>query len=224
MEMDGLLLNLVSSYEERVAMVEEVIASAYHAAVASDADLVELQNERERLRTALRELLAKNCSLRRKDFDKLLEKILADSKIKREEIEEEQNRVMEGLDGYLKEQKGLISRLRESLERLAEGEAEWSGVAAAVADLKGTCQDKGKQLLSTLRAFQLSLTAYRKEEEGINQALRRLVEKGGLATTEDLRQLEAAKAREERIVERRLRQEEVQNLLAHFRQERLEGN
>jgi len=222
--MNGLVLELISSYEKRLALMEELIANACYVRAASDAGLAELQNERGSLKTSLRELLANNCSLRRKDFDGLLEKILADSERTGEEIEEEQKRVREGLKGYLKEQKRLAAYLRAQLEKLAQGEAEWDGLAAAVAGLKAACQDRGDQVLSMLRSFQLRLEAFRKEEEGINRTLERLVEKGESLVTEDLRQLEAAKARQERTVERRLRQDEVQRLLAHFRRERREGD
>jgi hypothetical protein len=46
------------------------------------------------------------------------------------------------------------------------------------------------------------------------------VERGESLKLEDLRQLEAAKAGQERRAEKELRQEDVERLLAHFKEQR----
>jgi hypothetical protein len=66
--------------------------------------------------------------------------------------------------------------------------------------------------------------AFQKEEEEMNRTLGRLAEKSEFLRIEDLRRLEVAGVRQERIVAMKLRQEEVQRLLAQFGQERREGS
>ncbi len=73
------ILDLITSYENRIATVEELMTTAYQATVTSDGSFDILDEERERLKTGLQKTLTKNCSLRRKDFDRLMEKILSDS-------------------------------------------------------------------------------------------------------------------------------------------------
>jgi len=115
--MESLVLDLINSYENRISMVESLITTAYQAAAASDESLTELDKERERLKTRLRETLVQNCSLRRKDFNSLIERVLADSEGKKKEIEEEQRRVREKLKEYLDEQKGLAASLKAQLAK-----------------------------------------------------------------------------------------------------------
>jgi len=52
--------------------------------------------------------------------------------------------------------------------------------------------------------------------------LQRLVDRGEGLKLEDLRHLDAAKAKDERKIVRELRREDVDRLLAHFKQRRLE--
>ena len=82
---------------------------------------------------------------------------------------------------------------------------------------------KGQRLFAMFRDFQIHLEAFRKEQEEINHKLQRLVDRGEFLSLEDLRQLEATKAQQQRKVDRELRREEVGRMLSHFRQQRQEG-
>ena len=89
-------------------------------------------------------------------------------------------------------------------------------------NIKATYEDKGQRLFSILRNFQLRLEVFQKEQAEINHKLQRLMNRGESLSLEDLRQLEATKACQDRKVNRELRREEVDRLLSHFRQQRLE--
>jgi hypothetical protein len=217
------VLDLITSYESRIATVEELMTTAYQAAVTSDGSFDVLDEERERLKTGLQKTLAKNCSLRKKDFNRLLEKVLSNSNKNREAIEEERSRVKEKVKEYLDEQKQLANYLRQQLVELTQEKKDKGCLDAIIGNIKATYEDKGQRLFAMLRDFQLHLEAFQREQEEINRKLQRLVDRGEFLSLEDLRQLEAAKARQERKADRELRREEVDRLLSHFRQERQES-
>ena len=218
--MESLVLDLVTSYENRISTVEELFTTAYQATVASNGSLAELDKARGKLKIRLRETLVKNCSLRRKDFNDLMEKVFSDSERKRREIEEEEQLVREKLKEHLNEQKELATSLREQLVEFMGEKVDKDSLEAVIANLKATCQDKGQQVFVLLRNFQLHLEVLRKEQEEINCKLQRLADRGESLRMEDLRQLEASKARQDRKAERELRREDIERLLAHFKRQR----
>jgi len=217
------VLDLITSYESRIATVEELMTTAYQAAVTSDGSFDVLDEERERLKTGLQKTLSRNCSLRKKDFDRLLERVLSNSNKNREAIEEERSRVREKVKEYLDEQKQLANYLRQQLVELTQEKTDKGCLDAIIGNIKATYQDKGQLLFAMLRDFQLHLEVFQREQEEINHKLQRLVERGESLSLEDLRQLEAAKVHQQRKAERELRREEVDRLLSHFRQQRQES-
>jgi len=93
-----------------------------------------------------------------------------------------------------------------------------------MAMIKAAYQERGQEMFATLRNFQLRLESFQVEQEEINHKLQRLVERGESLSLEDLRQLEATKAGQERRAERELRRQEVERLLAHFKDRRQGGS
>ena len=218
------VLELITSYESRIATVEELISTAYEATAASDNSFGALDEERDRLRTSLQKTLAKNCFLRRKDFNRLMGRILSDSEKKRRALEEEQSLVREKVKEYLDEQKQLANCLRQQLVELAQGKTDKGGLDAVINNIRAAYEGTGQQLFAMLRDFQLHLDAFQREQADINHKLRGLMERGESLSIEDLRQLEAAKACQDRKAERELRREEVERLLTHFKQQRQESS
>jgi len=217
------VLDLITSYESRIATVEELMTTAYQATETSDGSFGILDEERERLKTGLQKTLTKNCSLRKKDFNRLLERLLSDSNKNREAIEEERSRIREKVKEYLDEQKQLANYLRQQLIELTQEKTDKGCLDAIIGNIKATYGDKGQLLFAILRDFQLHLEAFQKEQEEINHKLQRLVDRGESLSLEDLRRLEAAEALQKRATERELRREEVDRLLSHFRQQRQES-
>jgi predicted phage tail protein len=214
------VLELITSYEGRITTVEELMTTAYQATVASGGSFDILDEERERLKTDLQKTLARNCSLRKKDFNRLIEKVLSNSNQNREAVEEERSRIREEVKEYLDEQKQLANYLRQQLLALVQEKTDKSCLDTIIDNIKATYEDKGQHLLTMLRDFQLRLETYQREQEEINHRLQRLVDRGESLRLEDLRQMEATKARQDRKATRELRREEVDRLLSHFRQQR----
>ncbi len=216
------VLELITSYENRISTVEDVITTAYHPTLVFEGNFAVLDEERERLKSDLQKTLAKNCFLRRKDFNRLMERVLCDSDGKRKEIEAGRCQVREKVKEYLDEQKELANCLRQQLVELSQKKLGKSDLDAVIHNIKSTYQDAGQRLFAMLRDFQLHLETFQREQEEINHKLQRLLDRGETLSIEDLRQLEATKARQDRKTIRDLRREEVERLLAHFKLQRLE--
>jgi regulator of replication initiation timing len=222
--MKELVLDLVASCENRISMVEELITGSYYTTASLDESLAEVAKKRAGLKTSLQEILAGNCSLRRKDFNTLMERIVSDSGRGKRELEEERKHVREELKGYLDEQKQLVASLRQQLVDFTYEKEDEDALKATIAKMKVAYQHKGQKVFGLLRDLQLHLETFRREQEEINCKLQRLVERGESLKLEDLRQLEVAKASQERRAERELRRQEVERLLAHFKGQRQGGS
>jgi chromosome segregation ATPase len=222
--MKELVLDLVASCEHRISMVEQLITGAYYTTASLDESLAESAEKRAGLKTSLQEILARNCSLRRKDFNALMQRIISESERRKGELEEERKHVRDELKEYLNEQKQLVASLRQQLRDFIYEKEDRDTLEATIAKMKVAYQDKGQQVFALLREFQLRLEAFQREQEEINQKLQRLVERGEALRLGDLRQLEAAKAGQERRAERELRRQEVERLLAHFKGQRQGGS
>jgi hypothetical protein len=218
-----MVLDLITSYESRISTVEELISTAYQTTIAAEGCFGILDEERDRLRTSLQKTLAKNCFLRRKDFNRLMERTLSNSEEKRGALEEERSLVKEKVKEYLDEQKQLANCLRQQLVELAQGKMDKGGLDVAIGNFKAMYEGRGQQLFTMLRDFQIHLEAFQIEQEEINHKLQALLDRGESLRIEDIRQLEATKAHQDRKADRELRRNEVDKLLSHFRQQRLES-
>ena len=220
--MSELVLDIVTSYENRISMVEDLVGGKYYAAEAFEASLAAVAEERASLKASLQEILSKNCSLRKKDFSSLTESIISDAGVKKRELEEEHKRVREELKEYLDDQKQLVNSLRQQLVDFSCEKIDKDALEATLAKTKALSQERGQEVLAALRDFQLRLESFRKEQGEINCKLKSLVEKGESLRLEDLKQLEPAGDCQKRKAERKLRRADVERLLSHFNQQRKE--
>jgi len=222
--MNELVLDIVTCYENRISMVEELVTGEYYATTTVDASLAAVAEERARLKTSLQEILAGNCSLRRKDFSTLTERVTSEFERSKSELEEEREYVREGLRRYLDEQKQLVASLRQQLLDFTCEKVGRDALGATMAMIKAAYQERGQEMFATLRSFQLRIESFRREQEEINHKLQRLMERGESLRLEDLRQLEAVETGQERRAERDLRRQEVGRVLARFKQQRQESS
>jgi chromosome segregation ATPase len=220
--MEDLILDIVSSYETKISTIEDIFNDAYQVTIAWDDYIEELGDERERLKSTIRELLAQNCSLRRKDFNQMVRRILGEYNEKKENIEQKRKELIKQLSEYISKQKSLTASLKEQVMQLASGKIEKDSLETTISALKSLFQNDGEKLIAQLRSFQIQLTAFQREQEEINRKMERLVERGNSLRIEDLRELEAAEAREKRKMERQLRLEEVERYLSQCRKQRHE--
>ncbi len=210
---ENALENIVSSYETRIESVETLFETTYQLLQGLQDSVLDTREEREKIHDQLKESLARNESLRKKDFDSMMSVISS-----HQDKEEQEVRNMS--KSYLNEQNNLIHELRESLrnfrDALAKGESQRVREFETV--IKGILvkQEKRKQeVISKLREFQ-------KEQQETSETLRNLLAKGKGLRIKDLKLMLAGfkKARQDRIVSQEKRRQEVKNLLGAFKSKR----
>ena len=155
-EMGRLAREVIASYEARVTSVEQIIGATHEM-------LETFRSQREAIRARLRETLAQAASLRRRDFDAMMQGILA-----RQEVREQA--IKETMREYLAEQRGLAAELREAL---AGVEAERIGTVTGLLDsIAARREAREREVRSLLAGFQ-------REQEELIRALGGLLSNGG---------------------------------------------
>jgi hypothetical protein len=214
------IAELITSYETRISTVEELIATTYQTTVASQGTIGVCEEERQRLIGNLQEISARNCSLRKKDFTRLMQDVLREADGDKNAIAEERGLLRQEVDHYLDEQKALASRMREKLSGVATGAKREEDLRSVLEQIRESCRVAGERILPLLREHQERLSVFQREQGEINRRLQTLVDAGTSLKIEDLRQLEAIRDRQARKNERGAPREEVEIMLAGFGQKR----
>lgn len=163
-DMGHLAREIAASYEARVSSVEQIIEATHEMLEA-------FRGQREAMRTQLRETLARASSLRRRDFDAMMQGILARQ-------EEREKAVKRMVKAYLREQREMAMGLRE---RLAKSESEGIG------DFKAMVEDIRARQLERELEIKTLLADFRREEEEVTSALRGLLSNGGSMRVSDFK-------------------------------------
>jgi uncharacterized protein YukE len=166
---------VIASYEARVSSVEQIIEATHEMLEA-------FRSQREAMRMQLRETLARAASLRRRDFDAMMQGILVGQ-------EERQERVKEAMRGYLREHKATAQALKEALSLrlgrtqagLANGEAKR---IETVEELMGGIVARRQQREQEVRAL---LAEFQREQEEMAHALGGLLSNGGSIKVKDFK-------------------------------------
>lgn len=166
-EMTHLAREFAVSYEARVSSVEQIIAATHEM-------LETFRSQREAMRSRLREALARAASLRRRDFDVMMQALLA-----RQEAREQA--IKEMMRDYLQEQRMLAGTLKDALSaHLARTQAEPTRSdaerARAVEELLGGIMARRQAREREVRAL---LAEFQREQEEIARTLEGLLSNGG---------------------------------------------
>ena len=103
-EMKNIVDHIVSSYEARIQSVASLFDTTHQILRGFQESLLDMKQERETLNAELRESLAQNESLRRKDFNHMMQGILTAQEGREREVRTLLNR-------YLDEQKQMAQDL-----------------------------------------------------------------------------------------------------------------
>jgi len=215
-EVNEIVNNILYSYEARIKSIGSIFDTTHQILQSSHNALLDTKEEREKIRVELRESLAKNESLRRKDFDNMMKGIL----LTQEEREKEARNL---LNQYLNEQKEIAKALRESLERLkdclAKGEIQrLRGFREMIKEILAKQDKRKEEITSRLKEFQ-------NEQRVLAFRLKELLAKGKELRITNfksmLREFEAQ--HKERIDRQQERREIVHNLLEAFKKERVKA-
>jgi len=168
-EMKNIVDHIVSSYEARIQSVESLFDTTHYILRSFQNSLFDMKQERETLNTELRENLAKNESLRRKDFDHMMEGILSTQEGRAKEVRNLLNR-------YLNEQKQMAKDLRENLKEFRDSLSK--GEVQRVKDF----QEMIKQILAKQderkEEVTFRLKKFKREQVVLSSRLKDLLAKG----------------------------------------------
>jgi len=207
---------IISSYEERLQSINSIFDNTQTVLGEFQESFSNTNHERETLKVQLRDTLAKNESLRKKDFDIMMNAILLSQ-------DDREREVKSLLNSYLMEQKEMARQLREDLGTFKDGLNkdnidrinEFHGM---LKDILREQEERKAEVTARLKMFQ-------KEQSELSCTLGELLSKGNELRIRDLktmlRQFEAQS--KERAARQRERREDVQIMLSVFRGKRRES-
>lgn len=215
-DMRNIAENIISSYEARLEGMGVIFDTTHQLLQGFKDSFIDTKQEREKLTVELRENLAKNKSLRRNDFDNMMQGILS--------IQDKREEEMRNLlNSYINEQKEMAQALRGNLKNfkdfLAKGEIqrvkEFQNMIKKVLDEQ---EKRKEEVTSKLKAFQ-------KEQKEMAKRLKELLAKDKELRIKDLKSmLEGLKIQNrERIDRQEQRNKEVHSMLSDLKKERLEA-
>ena len=206
--------NAVSSYETRIESVGAIFDTTHQ--ILDDCQEAFLDNKEEgrKISAQLRDVLAHNEHLRKKDFDSMTQGDLSAQ-------EEREAEVKNLLKGYLNQQREMARTLRENLAKfkdaLAKGDVQRVKEFHEMIKEVITNQDarKKEEVSSKLKEFQ-------KEQQEMAKRLKTLLAKGGELRIKDIKSMlkEFKTQHQERIVCREERREKVRSMLEEFKKKR----
>lgn len=212
-DMKGITEDIISSYEARIQSIGDIFDTTHQLLRGFQDSFLDTKQEREKFSAELRENLAQNDSLRRKDFDNMMQGILSTS-------EEREKEVRNLLDSYLNAQKEMAQAVRENLSKvkdaLAKGEAgRIKEFQARFKEILARQEERKEEVTSNLKEFQ-------KEQQEMAKRLKELLAKGSQLRIKDLKSMlkEFRVQHEERIARQEERREEVRHILGDFKKER----
>ena len=207
---------IISSYEERLQSINSIFDNTQVVLGEFQVSFSNTNHERETLKARLRDTLAKNESLRKKDFDIMMNAILLSQ-------DDREREVKSLLNSYLMEQKEMARQLKENLGTFKDGLNkdnidrinEFHGM---LKDILREQEERKAEVTARLKMFQ-------KEQNELSCTLGELLSKGNELRIRDLktmlRQFEAQS--KERAARQRERREDVQIMLSVFRGKRRES-
>jgi hypothetical protein len=205
-DMRNIVDHIVTSYETRVQNIGALFDTTHQILQGFQESLLDTKQEREELNAELRENLARNHSLRKKDFDQMMGGMISGQNEKEKEVKEL-------LNTYLHEQSAMTRDLRESLgtfrDSLSEGEAQRvKEVQQMIKGILAKQTERKDEVISRLKEF-------KKEQKLLASRLKELSAKGRDLRIKDLkRMLDEFKGRhEERLARREERKKEVRQIL-----------
>jgi hypothetical protein len=223
LDSENLVEGVFCSYEARIQSVECLLETARSVLENFDNSILDVRSEYEQVSEQLRENLAKNGSLRKKDFDTMMRVMSTDQEQRGREVRDLSKQ-------YLDEQTQLVRELRgrvhDFTDALAGGEpAQVTEHHQAITDLFTKQQQHSIDIVTQLKESQ-------QQQQETAGMLRDLLAKGRELRIKDLQLMLAEFGRQrhqrwaqqdqrrEKVQERR---EGVQDMLREFRAQRVEA-
>ncbi len=212
--MNIILDNIVSSYETSVRNIGSILDTTHKLLEGFQDSFLDRKQEREKINAELRKTLAKNESLRWKDYDNMMQTIFSPQ-------DEEEIEVKDLIRSYLSEQEEVVNTLRDNFVRVKDAitrdEPERiKEFQIILKDIFARQDERNKDVTQKLKEFQ-------REQLELRERLEELRTKGRELRIKDLKiMLNTFDIQHKaRIARRQERREEVISLLDGFREKRL---
>jgi hypothetical protein len=213
---DDILESVISSYEARIQSIDVFFETAGQIVQDFQDSLLNTRAEREKINSQLRDSLARNASLRRKDFDRMMDIISSYAEQSEQEVRQLSRK-------YLGEQTKLVRQLRESLQEfrdaLTEGRAEKvREIQILIREILSKQDECRNKVTSKLEQFQQG-------QRQTSKMLKELLAKGEKLRIRDFKGMlaEFKKQRRKRETCREQRRRQVRDMLGRFKAERTEA-
>jgi len=184
-DMRILVQEIVSSYESRISTIGVIIDNTHQI-------LEEFKTKRNEMSSDLKETLAKEESLRKKDFDNMMKDILSSQDGREKEV-----RYL--LKTFLAEQKEIAETIKENL---AEGEK------VRINDFKKMLKDIQARQRARENEVSAMLKEFQREYKEMTESLRSLLDKGEAIRIKDIkemvRNIRSRQIEREKVVKKRL--------------------
>ena len=205
--------DVFSSYETRMRSVESLFETTNQILQGFQDSVLDTGQERKKINDQLKENLARNGSLRRKDFDNMMSVVSSYQDRQEQEVRNFSR-------NYLKEQATLVQELRENLKNftnaLAEGEAQRvKEFHSLITEVFARQEQRKNEVVFKLKEFQ-------KDQQDTARMLNGLLAKGRELRTRDLKSMlsEFQRGRNERIAHQEERRGQVKGMLGEFKVKR----
>jgi len=185
--MKNIVNDIVGSYETKIRSVGAIFDTTHQLLQTFQDSFLDTKQRREKLKAQLRENLAKNGSLRKKDFDNMMQEILSNQ-------DKRERQVRDLLNSYLNGQKAMAHSLRNNLAKvkdaLAKGQAQRAReFQAGISDILAKQEERKQEAIFKLKEFQ-------EEQRQITKILEELLAKGTELKAKDLKLMLAEFKRE----------------------------
>lgn len=211
-----ILNHILFFYETRIQNIGSVLDTTYQMLQGFQDIVINTKKEREKISKELRESLAKKESLRRKDFDTMMQGILLFQN-------EREKEVKNLLDLYLYEQGDMAHALRENLKKFKDSLA--NDEAQRLKEFQGMIKELLSQQIKRKEEVTTRLKEFQNEQRDLAWKLKVLAAKGKELRIRDLKLM--LKEFQAQHKERRSRQEErseiVRMMLDAFKEKRTGG-
>ncbi len=201
---------IISSYEEKLQSISFIIDNTQMVLGEFQESMSHAKEEKEALNVRLRDILARNESLRKKDFDVMMNTILVSQ-------DDGEREVRNLLHNYLDEQgemarqlKGNLGTFKDDLNKDDIGRI--NEFRKMLKDILKKQEERKAEVAAKLRIFQ-------KEQGELSRSLGELLSKGRDLRIKDLKAMLKQFEAQSRIraAQRRERKEGVQTMLSAFR-------
>jgi len=202
--------NAVSAYEVKIESVGTMLDTAHQILDDFQEAFLDNKEDRRKINTELRDILAHNEHLRKKDFDNMTQGVLSAQ-------EEREAEVKNLLKGYLNQQREMARTLRDDLAKFKD--------ALAKSDVQRVkeFQEMIKDVLANQDARKeevaFKLKEFQKEQQEMAKRLKALLAKGRSLRIKDLKEMlqEFRTQHKERLAQQIERGKEVNKMLGRIK-------